>query len=97
MFNPVLQTLFCRAVVAGLLLMLTEVGVWASTVDFAADDPPNIILIMFDDLGYGDLGYQGSQHASTPHIDKMAESSLVFSRFYAAAPVCSPTRGTWAR
>lgn len=86
--------LYSRAVVAVLLFALPDRGIWASNIDCAVNDPPNIILIMFDDLGYGDLGYQGSQHAITPHIDQMAESSLVFSRFYAAAPVCSPTRGS---
>lgn len=57
-------------------------------------DRPNVILIMFDDLGYGDVGYQGSEHAQTPHIDEMAANALVFERFYAQAPVCSPTRGS---
>ena len=75
------------------LFFLFTVGLPASP-HAHADDQPNIILIMFDDLGYGDLGYQNSKHAITPHIDKMAESSLVFNRFYAAAPVCSPTRGS---
>ena len=55
---------------------------------------PNVILIMFDDLGYADLGFQGSEHADSPHIDEMAANSLVFERFYAQAPVCSPTRGS---
>ncbi len=60
----------------------------------AASERPNVILVMFDDLGWADVGYQGCEHAATPHIDTMAESSLVFERFYAAAPVCSPTRGS---
>ncbi len=60
----------------------------------AAERPPNVVLIMFDDLGYGDAGYQDSPHAHTPHIDEMAASSLVFNRFYAQSPVCSPTRGS---
>ena len=60
----------------------------------AAAERPNVILIMFDDLGWADVGYQGCEHGATPHIDAMAETSLVFDRFYAAAPVCSPTRGS---
>ncbi len=83
-----------RSVASTLLLMLAAGAVLPSMVARAAEPPPNIILVMFDDLGYGDLGYQGSEHAITPQIDKMAESSLVFTRFYAAAPVCSPTRGS---
>lgn len=55
---------------------------------------PNIILIMSDDQGWGDTGYQGHPHLKTPYLDSMAAKGLVFNRFYSAAPVCSPTRGS---
>ena len=55
---------------------------------------PNIILIMCDDLGWGDVGFNGNQIIQTPNLDKMADSGIKFNRFYAAAPVCSPTRGS---
>jgi len=55
---------------------------------------PNIILTMCDDLGYGDVGFNGNQVIRTPHLDGMAERGARFERFYAGAPVCSPTRGT---
>lgn len=55
---------------------------------------PNIILVMADDLGYGDLAAYGNPIVQTPHLDKMAQSGVRFERFYAAAPVCSPTRGS---
>jgi arylsulfatase A-like enzyme len=55
---------------------------------------PNIILLMADDLGWGDAGYQGHPELITPYLDSMAGEGLVFNRFYAAAPVCSPTRGS---
>jgi arylsulfatase A-like enzyme len=55
---------------------------------------PNIILIMADDLGYGDLGYMGNDIIKTPHLDALAENGIRFNRFYAAAPVCSPTRAS---
>jgi arylsulfatase A-like enzyme len=54
----------------------------------------NIILCMADDLGWGDVGFNGNRIIKTPNLDAMAESSLRFSRFYAGAPVCSPTRGS---
>lgn len=61
----------------------------------AADAPrPNIILMMADDLGYGDTGYQGHPLLHTPHLDEMAAAGLRFDRFYASSPVCSPTRGS---
>lgn len=55
---------------------------------------PNIILLMADDMGWGDAGYNGHPVLQTPHLDNMAEVGLAFNRFYSAAPVCSPTRGS---
>ena len=55
---------------------------------------PNVILVMADDQGWGDTGYNGHPAMKTPNLDAMAKDSLVFNRFYAAAPVCSPTRGS---
>jgi len=60
----------------------------------AVAEKPNIILIMADDQGYGDAGYTGHPEIVTPHLDAMAKQSLRFDRFYAAAPVCTPTRGS---
>ena len=56
--------------------------------------PPNIILIMADDLGWSDPGFMGNTQIKTPALDQMADQGLVLNRFYAAAPVCSPTRGS---
>ncbi len=55
---------------------------------------PNVILIMADDLGWGDTGYSGNHLAQTPNLDAMAKAGAIFHRFYAAGPVCSPTRGS---
>jgi len=55
---------------------------------------PNVILVMSDDQGWGDTGYNGHPHLKTPHLDRLAADGLVFRRWYAAAPVCSPTRGS---
>jgi len=62
----------------------------------AADsaDRPNIILCMADDQGWGDVAYNGHPQLKTPTLDEMAATGLRFNRFYAAAPVCSPTRGS---
>ncbi len=57
-------------------------------------EKPNIILVMADDQGWGDTGYNGHRVVKTPNLDAMAKEALVFNRFYAAAPVCSPTRGS---
>lgn len=53
---------------------------------------PNIVLIMADDLGYGDLGCYGNDVNQTPHIDALAAGGLRFRDFHAAGPMCSPTR-----
>ncbi len=59
-----------------------------------AADKPNIILAMADDQGWGDMGYMGHKVLKTPVFDAMAKRGLRFDRFYAAAPVCSPTRAS---
>jgi hypothetical protein len=55
---------------------------------------PNILLVMADDQGYGDCGFTGHPFVKTPNLDTMAQQGVVFNRFYAAAPVCSPTRAS---
>lgn len=55
---------------------------------------PNIILLMADDQGWGDTGYNGHPYLKTPNLDYMAAHGVRFNRFYAGAPVCSPTRGS---
>ena len=55
---------------------------------------PNIILLMSDDQGWGDVGFNGNDVIKTPHLDSMAAAGIRFDRFYAAAPLCSPTRGS---
>jgi arylsulfatase A len=57
-----------------------------------ARDVPNIILILADDLGYGDLSCYGHPTIRTPHLDRMAREGMRFTDFYAAAAVCTPSR-----
>jgi arylsulfatase A-like enzyme len=52
----------------------------------------NLIFIMVDDMGYGDLGSFGQSNILTPHLDKLAAESMVFTQFYAGSPVCAPAR-----
>jgi arylsulfatase A-like enzyme len=54
--------------------------------------PPNIIFILVDDMGYGDLGCTGAEDIKTPHIDRIAAEGMQLTDFYANAPVCTPTR-----
>ncbi len=54
--------------------------------------PPNIVLIVADDLGYGELGCYGQTQIQTPHIDRMAAEGMRFTDFYAGCTVCAPSR-----
>ena len=58
----------------------------------AAAAQPNIILILADDLGYGDIGAYGATLIKTPHIDRLAEEGVRFTDFYASSNVCTPSR-----
>lgn len=55
---------------------------------------PNIIYILADDLGYGDLSSYGQQHFSTPNIDKLAEQGIKFTQHYSGSTVCAPSRSS---
>ena len=57
-----------------------------------ADARPNIVFILVDDMGYGDIGCMGAKDIRTPHIDRIAAEGVKFADFYANAPVCTPTR-----
>ena len=59
-----------------------------------AQNKPNIILIMADDLGWGDTGFNGNKTIKTPNMDQMAKEGVRFTRFYSACAVCSPTRAS---
>jgi arylsulfatase A len=56
---------------------------------------PNIVFILADDLGYGELGVYGQRKISTPRLDRMAAEGMRFTQFYAGSPVCAPSRATF--
>jgi arylsulfatase A-like enzyme len=58
----------------------------------AADRPPNIVFVLADDLGYGDLGCYAQKRIRTPNLDRMAKEGLRFTHFYAGCTVCAPSR-----
>ena len=62
------------------------------SLNLTALDNPNVVIILTDDLGWGDVSYHGS-HIPTPNIDKLAENGMELNRFY-SNPVCSPTRAS---
>ena len=74
------------------LLLMGLLGVASSSSASAVAAPPNIVLFLADDLGYGDLGVTGHPTSSSPRIDALASSGLRLTSFYTASPVCSPSR-----
>ena len=62
----------------------------STTVLFAADQQPNIIVLFADDLGYGELGCQGNSEIPTPHIDSIANNGVRFTDGYVAGPNAAP-------
>jgi len=85
-------------VLFGFVMCLKAAGLWGGSAAASegparpAAERPNVILLMTDDQGWADAGYQGHPTLQTPHLDQMAREGIVFERFYACSPVCSPTR-----
>ena len=73
-----------------LVLLLSTPAAWAAD----PSPPPNIVLVMADDFGWADAGCYGSRFHQTPNIDRLAERGLRFTDYYAANPLCSPTRAS---
>ena len=65
---------------------------WFPTSGMAADPKPNIIFVLADDLGYGDLGCYGGSVIQTPCLDRMSAEGMRFTDFYAGSTVCAPSR-----
>ncbi len=77
--------------VASLVVCLLT-AVLAAAASSPASRPPNIVFILADDLGYGDLGSYGQAVIATPHLDRLAAEGVRFTQFYAGSTVCAPSR-----
>lgn len=84
--------LLCRALCCALLVGWASVAVVASSASRSAPSKPNIIFILADDLGYGDLGCYGQKVIKTPNLDHVADEGLRFTDAYAGGTVCAPSR-----
>ena len=73
-------------------LAATALSLAASALTAAANERPNIIYIMCDDMGYGDLACYGQRYITTPNIDRMAREGMRFTQAYAGSPVSAPSR-----
>lgn len=74
-----------------IVLTVAALPLFSSHAAFA-DDRPNVVIILADDLGYADLGVHGCKDIPTPNIDSIAKGGARFTQAYASSPICSPTR-----
>ncbi len=83
---------FTVSLPAAMLVVIAAVALGMTSSPVSAADRPNLLVILVDDLGYGDLGCYGAEDLRTPHIDGLFAQSIRMDEFYANCPVCSPTR-----
>ena len=81
------KTVFSMAL-SGSLLLCAAIGA------VAAPNPPNVIMILIDDMGWSDSAPYGSRYYDTPNLTRLAREGMRFTDGYAAAPLCSPTRAS---
>ena len=78
-----------------LAAMISLIGLQECTLQDNEAGKPNIVFIMIDDLGYGDLGCYGNRSILTPNIDRLASKGLRFTDFHSNGPMCTPTRAAF--
>lgn len=83
--NPMMRDLIC-------LVLLFGTVISAPAASPGAARPPNVVLILADDLGYGDLGCYGQEKIQTPNLDRLAANGMRFTQAYAGSSVCAPAR-----
>ncbi len=72
--------------------LLLSSTLWVAAAEPAPARRPNLIMVLVDDMGWGDFSCFGNQDAKTPQIDRLAAEGLRFEQFYVASPICSPSR-----
>ena len=82
----------CRLQPLAALLSVAVLGMSTTLLAAEVSQPTNVVLILVDDQGYYDLGCYGATEVATPRIDQLAQEGVRFTDYYAAAPICSPSR-----
>ena len=83
-----------KTILGGVILIFLGLSCNQNTKFSQDKTKPNIIYILADDLGYGDLSVYGQTKFSTPNIDKLAQEGLLFSQHYSGSTVCAPSRSS---
>jgi arylsulfatase A-like enzyme len=84
-----------KAGIARLTFLILSLGIMSHRIGVAAEAPralPNIVIILADDLGFGDIGCYGATRVQTPHLDRFAEQGLRFTDAHASSATCTPSR-----
>jgi arylsulfatase A len=76
------------------VLLATSLSTFQLRAQAVKANRPNIIFILADDLGYGDVGFKGQKLIKTPNIDRLAKEGMIFNQFYAGTSVCAPSRSS---
>ena len=84
-----------RVVLLSGAILLAATAVRQQTAPPRSSALPNFVVVLADDLGYGDIGVNGQQRIRTPRIDRIAAEGLRFTQFYSGSTVCAPSRGTF--
>ena len=74
------------------LILFSVANLLVTGCQHVPDKKPNIVFILADDLGYGELGCYGQELIHTPNVDKLAAEGMRFTNFYSGSPVCAPSR-----
>ena len=77
------------------IYLFMVLSLFSCSSEIPKESNPNIIMIMTDDLGWFDTGFNGNNKVKTPNLDKLAKQGIILDRFYAASAVCSPTRASF--
>ena len=75
-----------------LAILVGSFYLWSCSPEKQEDVSPNIVVIIADDLGWMDVGYNGQTYYETPNIDQLASEGMIFDRFYPSAANCAPSR-----
>ena len=81
---------FCRCIHSVAFLAAWSIA----SISIGSDRSQNVVFVLVDDLGWSDVGYNGTSVYETPNVDRLAREGMVFTNFYSAGPVCSPTRAS---
>lgn len=93
-YRPLAWGPLALVVLLGSSLWLTALAADGNIAPRPGSSRPNIVLVMADDVGWGDVAYNGNPTVKTPALDRMAREGIRLDRFYSGAPVCTPTRAS---